>query len=270
VTDLRDARSATEGAEPALRAHQPAASVVSACLAAQARTPRRSRLSRIFGANPLNREARTWYAGAVTELRVAAELAKLGPEWVVLHGVPVGERGQIIDHLLIGPAGVFTVGLLRECDGDIEVRGEQLFVNGAARPYIWVSRDAATDASVRLTRATGVNVPVRGLLVAIGAHAVVVHGEPDDVVVTSERAVHKRLAGEAGQLDTAQIAAIADVASSASTWGGDAARRRLPVFDPEAFELLRIDVQRAWAARGFWGAATIAAAVITTMQLVAA
>lgn len=270
MTDLRDARSATEGAEPALREHQPAASVVSACLAAQARTPRRSRLSRLFGASPLNDESRKWYRGAVTELHVADELAKLGPEWVVLHGVPVGERGQTIEHLLIGPAGVFTVGLLRSHDGEIEVRGEQLCVNGSPRTNIWTSRDRATDASVRLTRAAGRNVPVRGLLVVIGARSLSVHHEPDDVAVSGVRTLHRRLAGMPGRLDRAQISAIADAAAAGSTWACDVVRHRVPTFDSAALEGLRIDVQRAWAARGFWGAAVVAAATVAALQLLAA
>ncbi|MFC4244059.1 nuclease-related domain-containing protein [Gryllotalpicola reticulitermitis] len=270
MTDLRDARHATEAGEPALREHQAAASVVSACLAAQARTPRPSRLSRLFGASPLNGESRKWYAGAVTELRIAGELAKLGPEWVVLHSVPVGERGEIVEHLAIGPAGVFAVGLMHEQGSAVSVQGEQLLVNGAARPHLAVSRDAATEAAVRLTRASGVNVPVRGLLVAIAPRSLAVLGEPDDVGVTSERGLHKRLATAAGQLDSSQVAAIVAVASEPSTWHNDVARRRIPVFDPGAFDGLRIDVQRAWVARGFWGCAVLVAAAITAAQFVAA
>jgi hypothetical protein len=255
--------------EPALREHQPAASVVSACLAAQARTPRPSLVKRVFGMSPLNGESRKWYSGAVTELRVADELAKLGPDWVVLHGVPVGERGQTIEHLLIGPAGVFAVGLVHEQDGAIDVHDEQLFVNGAARPHIWMSRDIATEASVRLTRAAGTNVSVQGLLVTLGSRSLTVHSEPDDVGVTSARTLHKRLTGLPGRLDAGQVAALAEVASSAATWHADAARRRIPIFDQAAFDGLRIDVQRAWAARGFWGAAVVAAAAVVASQILA-
>ncbi|MBG6212216.1 hypothetical protein RCH23_000129 [Cryobacterium sp. CAN_C3] len=36
-------------------------------------------------------------------------LSKLGPEWTVLHAVPVGSGSSDIDHVVIGPAGVFTI-----------------------------------------------------------------------------------------------------------------------------------------------------------------
>lgn len=54
-------------------------------------------------------EERASRIGADGEQAVAEQLAKLGPDWRVLHAVRVGERGSDIDHLLIGQPGVFTV-----------------------------------------------------------------------------------------------------------------------------------------------------------------
>ncbi|MGN6782010.1 MAG: nuclease-related domain-containing protein, partial [Marmoricola sp.] len=51
-------------------------------------------------------EERAWRVGAAGEQAVAAQLAKLGPGWRVLHSIEVGDRGSDIDHVLIGPGGV--------------------------------------------------------------------------------------------------------------------------------------------------------------------
>jgi hypothetical protein len=36
-------------------------------------------------------------------------VSKPTPEWTVLHSVPVGTGSTDIDHIAIGPAGVFTL-----------------------------------------------------------------------------------------------------------------------------------------------------------------
>jgi Nuclease-related domain len=51
--------------------------------------------------------ARPWEQGARGERKVGKILEGLGPEWHVIHGVWLG-RGDI-DHVLVGPAGTFTV-----------------------------------------------------------------------------------------------------------------------------------------------------------------
>jgi hypothetical protein len=48
-----------------------------------------------------------WRRGAEGERKVGAVLEGLGPGWHVLHDVSLG-RGNI-DHVLVGPAGVFTI-----------------------------------------------------------------------------------------------------------------------------------------------------------------
>jgi hypothetical protein len=67
--------------------------------------PSRSFLGRVFGADPLSPDNYSWYKGALGEI-VGRVLQRLGPEWTVLHAVPVGTATSDIDHVLIGPAGV--------------------------------------------------------------------------------------------------------------------------------------------------------------------
>ena len=70
--------------------------------------PSRWLLGRVFGADPLSPENHPWYKGALGEMAVGRVLERLDPEWKILHAVPVGTGASDIDHVLIGPAGVFT------------------------------------------------------------------------------------------------------------------------------------------------------------------
>jgi hypothetical protein len=66
-------------------------------------------LSRLVG---VHCDERAWRLGAKGEEIVAKELATLGPKWHVLHSIPLGDGGADVDHLVIGPAGVFSLRLL--------------------------------------------------------------------------------------------------------------------------------------------------------------
>lgn len=71
--------------------------------------PVKSAVGRLLGVPTADR---SWRVGANGERKGGAELDKLcrrDPRWRVLHSVPVGERGADIDHVAIGPGGVFTL-----------------------------------------------------------------------------------------------------------------------------------------------------------------
>lgn len=118
----------------------PAAAVISACLNAQASVPRRSGVARVLGRSPLSADSRPWYLGAIGELRVAERLAKLGPDWTVLHSVPIGERGSDIDHVVVGAAGVFTINTKLHEDARVWVGSKRLLVNGQKTDHLHNSR----------------------------------------------------------------------------------------------------------------------------------
>src|SRR3954467_9251483 len=52
-------------------------------------------------------QQRPWREGAEGEEAVARRLRKLPQGWHVLHAVPVGDKGSDIDHVIVGPGGVF-------------------------------------------------------------------------------------------------------------------------------------------------------------------
>lgn len=57
----------------------------------------------------LRNEAKNWARGAAGEDHTAAALRALSPEYHVFHTITIGSGGADIDHLVIGPTGVWVI-----------------------------------------------------------------------------------------------------------------------------------------------------------------
>jgi hypothetical protein len=163
-------------------------------------------------------DERAWRVGAVGEEKVAAQLAKLGERWRVLHGIPIGQRGSDIDHLVIGPPGVFTLNAKRHIDAKIWVGGGTFLVNGHRQPYVPKSEREALRASQLLSRSCGFPVPVRGVVVPVDADEVVIKSQPDKVHVVNRLRIREWLQSLPEALDGATVDAVFDTARRSTTW----------------------------------------------------
>ncbi len=95
----------------------------------------------------LERSAALWEQGAAGEVEVARALAALPTGWVVLHDLTWPGRARAnIDHVAIGPGGVFVVDA-KNWTGSIEVRDQVLRQNGRAREEAVIS---AAEAAIAL------------------------------------------------------------------------------------------------------------------------
>ncbi|MDD9206454.1 nuclease-related domain-containing protein [Georgenia sp. 10Sc9-8] len=178
----------------------------------------RTFLARLAGART---DERAWRIGAVGEGKVAAQLEKLrahDPRWRFLHAVPVGQRGSDIDHVAIGPAGVFTLNAKHHPGARIWITDEEFFVNGRWRPYIRNSRHEAARASRLLSRACGFQVRVRALIVPVRPGALTVKRPPVDLDVVRRQRVARWLAHQPHALPTAIIEEIFAHARRSTTW----------------------------------------------------
>lgn len=175
-------------------------------------------LARLSGART---QERAWRIGADGEQAVAEQLGKLGPQWRVLHAVRVGERGSDIDHVAIGPAGVFTVNAKHHPHTSIWVGGETFMVNGQRVPYVRNSRHEADRASRLLTEQAGFPVVAVGVIAVMGAHkGYTIKKQPEDgrVVVVQRRRVSSYLQSLPVCLSSCQIDVVYDVARRSTTW----------------------------------------------------
>jgi hypothetical protein len=173
-------------------------------------------LARLLGARP---EERAWRAGERGEVLVAKQLRKLGPRWHVLHSIPVGLNGADIDHLVIGPGGVFSLNAKHHSGKSIWVAGETFMVDGHRQPYVRNSRFEAERVSKCLSRVAGFPVPARGVIVPVRAVSVTVKENPSDVGVVSWKRVAKHLSRQPKVLDDVRVETLFSCARRSSTWG---------------------------------------------------
>jgi hypothetical protein len=84
----------------------PGEAVRAQATAARHRQPVLTRLARVAR---VHTDERAWRIGAKGEQLVAKELTKLPAGWHNLNAIPIGDNSADIDHLVIGPAGVFSL-----------------------------------------------------------------------------------------------------------------------------------------------------------------
>lgn len=166
------------------------------------------------------REQGAWRNGARGEESLATELWRIARpgHWRYLHSVPVGSRGSDIDHVLVGPAGVFTINTKNHRGSNIWVGGNTLMVNGGRQPYIRNSRHEAQRASRLLSQACGFPVSARGVIAVIDPREFTIKESPADVTVTTRVQLRRWLAKQPPVLDPTQVDAVFTLARRSSTW----------------------------------------------------
>ena len=195
-----------------------AQSVIEELLAVQALVPPRSLPRRLFGASPLSDASWPWYRGALGEIAVGRILAGLGPEWLVLHAVPVGSGWSDIDHVLVGPAGVFTINTKNHAGQSIWVAGQTLVVSGNKLRHLYNSAREAARASQLLSTAAGAAVDVTGVVVIVEPRRLTIREKPRQVIVLSDRQLLGFLSRRRAVLSADQVDRIVNAAVKARTW----------------------------------------------------
>lgn len=141
---------------------------------------------------------------------VARELDRLNAadgRWVCLNSIPGGKKGTEIDHLVIGPGGVFTVNAGRDTNGHSWTGGD-----------IRASRYEAERVAERLTATTRISVRVQGLIVPVGAIKDVVKQPSNVVRIVNQSALVDYLRDQPPYLDGQTRARIIGYARLSSTW----------------------------------------------------
>ena len=111
-----------------------------------------------------------WATGAAGERKTARALAKLPPDrFAVLHDRAIPGSRANIDHLVIGPPGVFVVES-KLYKGKVTVKGGELLVNGRRKPIIeQAHREAAVVQSALGAELARLGIDVWPLLCIHGA-----------------------------------------------------------------------------------------------------
>lgn len=173
-------------------------------------------------AERLQRSAALWEQGAAGEVEVAKALEALPPGWVVLHDLAWPGRPKAnIDHVVIGPSGVFVVDA-KNWSGTVEVRDHVLRQNGRQREQ---AVSSAAEAAIALQHVVPDSHPCFAVLCFVGDKAL--SGWVRDVVVCSTSNLVAMLTSRPVVLDSAQLdACVQAVRSLADRETASAVSRR--------------------------------------------
>lgn len=180
-----------------------------------ARAPVRNRL---FSALRLPTLERSWRIGALGEEEVAYELSRLGPDWRMLHSVPGGSQDDPIDHLLMCPAGVFTLTTVHRPNSRAIVTDQTIRINGERTDHLRRARGNASRAAQRLSDALRQPVDVCPVVVLVGFHELTIDAPPPDVHVTTSRRMAAWLRERPTTLHPGNLEVVFSLARRIHTW----------------------------------------------------
>ncbi|MFF4577194.1 nuclease-related domain-containing protein [Streptomyces sp. NPDC001373] len=160
----------------------------------------------------------SWRKGLEGERKVGRELRRfLGHGWQVLHSVPLPPRHDI-DHLLIGPGGVFTLNTKNFRGRRIWVGDDVVKVDhGQGRPIPRKARRESERAAGTLSAHCGFPVTVTPLLVFVRP-AALERATPHQKVRAYDDRGLAALAHDNGVLNAQQVAHIYAAARHRHTW----------------------------------------------------
>lgn len=240
----------------------PGQSVMVQALMTHRLDPPRTFLGRLLGASPLGKDSGPWYQGALGEISVAGRLATLGPGWTVLHSVPVGNGSSDIDHIIIGPGGVFTINTKNHASQPVWVAGRTFMVAGQKKRHIPNALYEAGRASQLLSRAVNGPVRVRPLIAVVNPKSLTIKEAPSEAIVLTDAQLVRWLRSRPPVLGPDMLARLEMAAIQPRTW------RQRPLDQEDAlavwkdFESLRLMVEQARKRRAICALAVPAAALV--------
>ncbi|WP_433784076.1 NERD domain-containing protein [Actinomycetospora sp. CA-101289] len=154
-----------------------------------------------------------------------------GPRWRILHTITmafdeVPEGSVVLDHLVVGPPGVFVVEVVNIPGGRVGLGDHQLDLGGSSTLDLGRRRriglEAADRVSVALARAAGatetLDPPAVHPVVAVVGAILVGQGRPRGVTVTRVGQLPRLLTAFGAPLSDLAVAQIHEVARRSTTW----------------------------------------------------
>ncbi|MFJ3491536.1 nuclease-related domain-containing protein [Leifsonia aquatica] len=193
------------------------------CLQVQAEAIEREPGLRSEKRELLHADAWSWYQGARGEIEVGAMLDTLGPGWFVRHSVPIGAGTKDVDHLVIGPGGVFAINTKHHAGASVWVGDYTLRVNNANTPHLRAARSDGLDVARRLAAKTGFPVPVTPVVAILNARSFrdARASNARDVAVIQAPALIAWLRAQHSLLGATKTDLIALAAEEPGTWHVD-------------------------------------------------
>lgn len=183
--------------------------------------PARVLISRVFG---WHTDERAWRKGAEGEELLKTWLDPLREHgWHLFHDIPIGARGANVDHLAIGPGGVFSINM-KNLTGNVWIAERALLQNGRKTDFLPKSHREAQRVATHLSLALGRAIAVKGVL-AIRCDNFTIKSRPSDVTVVRAHNCKEWLRDQPSILSKSDVFAIAGRADDPNTWKPKAPQR---------------------------------------------
>ncbi|NNN15283.1 MAG: NERD domain-containing protein [Acidimicrobiaceae bacterium] len=166
-------------------------------------------------------DERAFRIGGKGEQKVAHRLEMLPVGWKVLNSIGIGSGESDIDHLVIGPGGVYSINTKNHPDANIWVKGNTFMINGYRTPYVHKSRHEAKRVGRILSEATGIDVEPVGIIAPVGARGgYVVKSQPEDskVFILTPSQLVPWMTSRPISFEDEVVRAIFDHARRSTTW----------------------------------------------------
>jgi hypothetical protein len=174
-----------------------------------------------FGIVRISKNGLSWLRGVRGELDMAKRLRKLGDEWTVLHSIPIGSRESDIDHLVVGPTGVFPINTKRLVDRRVWVARGRMLIDGNKRDYLRNSEYEAARVE-RVLRAAGMVAPVVPVIAISRAKSLTIKATPEwngrKIGVALVGDVVRRIKRREPRLSPAQVGQIVVLLRDSRSW----------------------------------------------------
>ena len=250
---------------PAMRDQIAARSVIEELLRQQQAVPPRSRFARFWGYSPLAADSVAWYLGAQGEIEVGRILGRLPPEWRVFHALPIGKAGADIDHLVLGPGGIFTINTKHHRGKKIWIAERSFLVNGQKQPYL---RNSIFEAT-RVTKILRERIPqlpaAQAVIALVSPGQITIKKKPGTVNVLDANHLRRWLLKRPIVLAETDLVELAAIVDAPPTWPTPALPRTPNLMTK--FASLDVDVRTARTRRTVWkllsiGTATVLAVLV--------
>jgi len=143
-------------------------------------------------------------------------LGRLPDGWYVINDVHAGDAGANIEHLVVGPPGVFTINT-KNLAGKVWVGAKSVLHNRRRTDFLPKAFAEARLVSRLLSSAIGRPVEVRGVL-AILCDDWTVKQRPVDVYVDATRGVKDWMLRQPAVLRAQEVIDLVAAASKPGTW----------------------------------------------------
>lgn len=154
---------------------------------------------------------RAWGIGARGETITETELEQLPDGYELLHDRRLPGSRANVDHVVIGPGGVFVVESKR-MTGKLSIRGEEVYIRGRNTHMVDQVLHQAEVLEVVLRRGGIGDVPLRPILYVQKADTPLFVGRPLGVpIVQSGRGLRRQITGVSAELDADGVARVTEV-----------------------------------------------------------